>query len=98
MRDHFGVGLRLEHITERFEPCTLLFVIFDNAVMHHGNIALREMRMRVAFGHAAVGRPTGMADAHVAGELLRQRFILHFHHAPDAPHPLQAVIQHRDAG
>ena len=98
MRDHFGVGLRLKYITKRFKTRALFFVIFDNAVMHHGNITLGEMRMGVAFSYAAVGGPARMPDAHIAGEFLRQRFIFHFNDSTDAAHPLQAIIQHGDTG
>ena len=37
MRNHFGIGLRIEVITRALQTFALFFVIFDNAVMYDGD-------------------------------------------------------------
>jgi hypothetical protein len=44
-------------------------IVLDDAVVDHGDL-VRGVRMRVAFGGAAMGRPARVADADGAGERL----------------------------
>ena len=64
VRDGLGIGLRFELVAMRLKAGAQLLVVFDDAVVHNGDLALAaEMRMRVAVGRLAVGRPAGVADA-----------------------------------
>ena len=69
MRDHFGVGLAAEFGAVLAEPFAQLAEILDDAVMHDRD-AVGGVRMGVALGRLAVGRPAGVADADLAGERL----------------------------
>ncbi len=66
MRDDFGVGLGGELVAEFGQLLAQLFVILDDAVVNDGNAVPRDMRVRVALGRHAVGRPAGVRDAQVA--------------------------------
>ena len=41
-------------------------MVLDDAVVHHRQFVAGEMRVGVAFGWRAVGRPAGMGDAQAA--------------------------------
>src|ERR1700722_4713294 len=66
MRDGFGVGFRLEAMLLFLQLLTQLAVIFDDAVMHDGDLA-GYVRMRVVLGRAPMRRPTRMTDADITG-------------------------------
>ncbi len=69
MRDHLGVGFAFEFGAALDEPFAQLAKILDDAVMHHGD-AVGGVRMGVAFGRPAMGRPAGVTDADIAAERL----------------------------
>src|SRR5690606_36408802 len=65
MGDHFGVGLGGEHIALGLQLAAQHFVVFDNAVVYHGNVA-GDVRVRVGFRRFAVGGPTGVGNTGAA--------------------------------
>jgi hypothetical protein len=98
VRDHLGVGLRLEAVAERLQARALLLVVLDDAVVHHGDRIPGNVGMRVRLGDPAMGGPAGMGDAEDPLEFLGARRVLHLGHAPDAPHAADAAVEDRDAG
>ncbi len=42
MRDHFGVGFRIEAIALRLQFLAQLGVVLDDAVVHHGDLVARD--------------------------------------------------------
>lgn len=68
--DNFGIGLRSEDVAKALQLFTQLFVVLDDAVMHHSQFMAREVRVGVAFGRRAVGSPTGVGDAQLASQWL----------------------------
>ena len=98
MGDHFGVGLAAEFRAVLAEPLAQFAEILDDAVMRDRD-PVGGVRMRVALGRLAVGRPAGVADADIAGErLLRQPLFQRGELALGAPAAERAVIQGGDAG
>ena len=80
------------------EPFAQLAEILDDAVMRDRD-AVGGVRMSVALGRLAVGRPAGVADADIAGERLAfQALLQRLQLAFGAPAPERAVIQGGDAG
>ncbi len=69
MRDHFGVGLAAELGAVFDEFFAQLAEILDDAVVHHRD-PVGCVRMGVALGRPAVGRPAGVTDADIAAERL----------------------------
>ena len=64
MRDHLRIGFGDELVAFLNQLMFQSQVIFDNAVMHHHDVAVTiAMRVRVLFGRTAMGRPARMADA-----------------------------------
>ena len=98
MGDNFRVGLGFELVTQFFQPVALLFVIFDNAVVHHAHQAARDVRMGIGFGNTAVRGPTRVADSHEPVEILGLRGGFHFRHTAHAAHALDGAVEHRHAG
>ncbi len=67
--DHdFGIGFGIETVAGSGQLGPKLFVIFDNAVMHHRDPFPAHMGMRVVFTGLAVSRPTGMGNAEQSGD------------------------------
>lgn len=98
MRDDFGIGLRLEGVAERTQLLALLFVVFDDAVVHQRH-AVTDVRVRIGLGDPAMGGPAGVADAQRRAELLGLRRLRHLRHAPGAAHAAYLrAIEHGDAG
>ena len=98
MGDDFGIGLAVEFRAVFAETFAQLAEILDNAVMRDRD-AVGGVRMSVALGRLAVGRPTGVADADIAGERLAfQAFLQRLQLAFGAPTPQRAAIQGSDAG
>ena len=73
VREHFGIGLRLEHDALRFQPRAQLGRVLDDAVVDD-RVAVRgvAVRVRVAIARLAVRRPARVRDAGAAAQLLRQ--------------------------
>ena len=64
VRDDFGVGLGLEDVAFVLQLLLERQVVFDDAVVHHDDVARAiAVRMGVLFGGAAVRGPAGVADA-----------------------------------
>ena len=59
--DHFGVGVRGEDVAQALELFTQHFMVFDDAVVHHRQVA-REVRVSVTLARSTVGGPTGVGD------------------------------------
>ena len=97
--DHFGIGLRGELVAQRAQAFALRLVVLDDAVVHQRQLAMADVRMRIAFGHAAVGGPAGVADAEGGVEALGDRRGFHLGDAAGAAHAAHGfAIDHRDAG
>jgi hypothetical protein len=86
VRDDLGVGLRFELVAELAQAIALLLVVLDDAVVHQREFAVAHVRMRVAFGDAAVRGPARVADAQARGEVFGLRGRFHLRDAPGAAH------------
>ena len=73
MREHLGIGLRLEHDALSFQACPQLRCVLDDAVVHD-RVTVRgvAVRMRIAVARFAVRGPARMCDTGAAAQLLRQ--------------------------
>ena len=100
MRDHFGVGLGSELVTELLQVVAQLFVVLDDAVVHDGQTVVRDMRMRVALGGHAMSGPARVCDAHLAVRVIGVDRVLEHLHLADGAQALQMrrAVQYRDAG
>ena len=63
VRNHLGIGFRVESIAQSRQFNAQGLVIFDDAVVHDGDAALRDMRVRVFRGGHAVSGPASVGDA-----------------------------------
>src|SRR5690606_23365228 len=90
-----GIGLRFEAVTQLLQAFALLFVVFDDAVVHQRH-ALADMRVRVGLGDAAVGGPARVADAERSLDALALRGGFHLRDPPGPAHP--APLAAADAG
>ena len=71
LRDHFGVRFRNELDAAAHQMVFEVQVIFDDAVVHDGELAaLARLRVRVDVARRAVRRPARVADAERAGDRL----------------------------
>ena len=68
MRDHLGVGLRGEDVARGLEALAQRLVILDDAVVHDGDLAVGDMRMRVGRRRRAMRRPPRVRDPGVRRE------------------------------
>ena len=84
--DDFGVGLRFKRIAQALQAAALGFKVFNDAVVHHGDCAARNMGMGVGFGYAAVGCPAGVPDADVAKQCFFFGGLFHQGNAPYSAH------------
>ena len=64
--DHFSIGFRSERVTAALQRLFNLLVVFDNAVMHHGDVIAAVVRMGIGLGGFAVGGPARVRDTAVA--------------------------------
>ncbi|MNZ82960.1 hypothetical protein D3C78_1016750 [compost metagenome] len=90
--DGLGVGFRAEHITEGLELLAQLFVVLDDAVVHHRQVAAREMRVGVGLAGHAVRRPARVGDAQTAGERLFGQRLLQRGDLADAAAAAQPAV------
>jgi len=100
VRDHFGIGFRIEAIAQVDEPVAQRLMILDDPVMDDGDAVAGHVRMRVSRCRHAVGGPSGMGDSHMAvdgvsGErgLERVHFAHRAHSSQSSP-----GRQHRKSG
>ena len=64
VRENFGVRLRNERVSLFLERRAQLFVVFDDAVVHHPHVAITAfVRMRVYLRRFAVSRPTQVRNS-----------------------------------
>ena len=91
MGDDLGVGLRRELVALLKELLLHLQVVFDDAVMDHGD-GVHQVGMGVGLGGAAVGGPAGVADAHLARQGLPAQQLVQFDQFAHAAANGQAVI------
>ncbi len=68
MGNDFGIGIRGERVSRCAKPVAYRFVVFDDAVMHHGD-AGADMGMRILFRGFAVRGPARMGNARIPGQL-----------------------------
>ena len=96
--DGFGVGIGLEHMTLGGQLGFEVAIVLDDAVVHHRHRPAH-VRMRVALGRPAVGRPARVADAGAALQRLGDQACLEVAQlALGAPAFEVAVLDGRDAG
>lgn len=62
MRDDFRIRLARKLVALGLEAAADLLVIFDDAVVHQGNVVIGDQWMRVANFRRAVGRPARVGD------------------------------------
>ena len=65
MCDDFAVSVGCEYGALRRQARTELFIVFDNAVVHHGNKIAAQVRVRVTFAGHTVSSPTRMCNTNV---------------------------------
>ena len=95
--DDFGIGVRAEFIAFGGKTGTQRFIVFDDAVMHYGDVIFADVWMRVAFAWHAMGRPAGMGNADAALDICA--FFDEVSDSPDAAHALQqSVMHHHQSG
>ena len=97
-----GVSLTGKHIAARLQCCAQLFVVFDDAVVHHCHApgragrgrrttsAMAEMGVRVGHGRRAVRGPAGVRDAGGAFKVVGLHLLQQLGHtgrAARAPQP-----------
>ena len=98
MRDDFGVGVRGEVITRSTQLGTQGLVVFDDAVVHDREPIRRNMRMRIALGRHAMGRPASVRDADGAVSRGGVDGVLQHLHLAHRTHALERAraIEHGD--
>ena len=84
----FGIGLRFKGVAQALQAFALGFKVFDDAVVHHGDVAAGDVGVGIRLGYAAVGCPARVADAGVAEQPFFTRRVFHQLHAADAAHAL----------
>src|SRR5688572_28847817 len=93
MSNHLGIGVGAELVALGAQPRADGVVVLDDAVVHHRDAAA-DVRVGIALGGHAVGRPAGVADADGAFELLLVRELFQFRHALTGAQALQTAIDH----
>ncbi len=63
MHNHFRIGLGVERITAGFKLVFECLKIFDDTVMHQGQIITGHMRVRIRLRRLAVGSPARVGNA-----------------------------------
>jgi hypothetical protein len=100
MDDDFGVGIGDEDVTHPFQLLAQRFVVFDDAVVHYGEVVARKMWMSVALARCSVGGPTGVRNAQATCKLLVLLRLLQLGDLAGTAQTMQAcrVVQHGDTG
>ena len=60
MNDHLGVGLGDEPVSLLLQPRAQGLEVFDDAVVHHRDLIVADVGMRVGGCRRAMRRPAGM--------------------------------------
>ena len=99
VRDDLGVGFGDERVALPLQLALEIEVVLDDAVVDDDDLAgAIAVRMRVLFGRTAVGRPSRVADAVVAGDRVRADHLFEVGELAGAPPQVdRAVADHRDA-
>ena len=98
MGDDFGIRLGGEFVAEIDEPGAQRLVVLDDAVVHDGDAVARYVRMSVAGGRQAVGRPPGVRDADMPRDRLGVQAVLQHLHLAESATARQLMVgaEHRD--
>ncbi len=91
MGDDFGVGVRTERIAQCFELLAQGFVVLDDAVVHHRNVA-GKMRVGIAFAGRAMGGPTSVGNTETTGQRLFGQCGFQFADLARTAHALQGFF------
>ena len=97
--DDFRVGFGDEQVALALQFALQIQVVFDDPVVDDDDLAgAVAVRMRVLFGRTAVGRPSCVTDAVVAGDRVRADHLFEVGELAGAPPQVdRAVADHRDA-
>ena len=88
--DHFGVGLGGELKAEILQAFAQRGVVFDDAVVYHGQ-TVGNMRVRIVLGRLAMGSPAGMSDTQGAADRSGLQGALQLCHLADGAYALDTV-------
>ena len=91
MGNHLGVGVGAEHIAQRLQLFPQLFVVLDDAVVHHHDM-LGDVGVGVALGGLAVSGPAGMGDAGTTVDGLLVERLGQLGHLAQTANPLQRLV------
>ena len=97
--DDFGISIRSKHVTQCFQLFTQGFMVFDDAVVHHRDVA-REMRVSIALARGAVGCPTGVRNAEPTNQRVFGQRNFQFADFARTAHALESLLigVHRHTG
>ncbi len=100
VRDDLRVGFRHELVAQLGQVGAQLGVIFDDAVMDDRQTVVRDVRVRVALGGGAVGRPTGVGNTDLAPRRLLFDGLLERADLADGPqaHQVAGAVQDGETG
>jgi len=90
--DDFGVGIGGKFITVCGQVFTQFFVVFDDAVMHHGDEIAADMWMCIAFARHTVRRPSCMCNPQLAISV--RTLLFQLGNASRAAHTIKFSIMH----
>ena len=95
-QDHhrFRVGLRFEPMAKCLHFLANFTEILDDAIVDDGHLA-RPVRMCVRNGHAAMGRPAGLADATFPGKGFMHQKVREIDQLAHRPTTIQPTVVHR---
>ena len=94
MNDDFRIRFAFKHMALRGQFVTQLAVIFNNTVMHDGDILCR-MRVRIGFIRHAVSRPTRMPDTDCPRQRIFRDFSLQINNFTLCPAPFDPAVNQR---
>ena len=99
LRKNLGIGLADKMIALIRQPLAQGRIVFDDAVMHHGDFfRLGKMRVAVFIRRLAVGRPAGVAGTDMPGQrMFFELFAQRLQASLRLDHVDLSVFQHRDA-
>ena len=101
MHHNFRIRLAVEHIALGQQHFAQLQIVFDDAVMYDGKLAvIADMRMGVHIRRRAVRGPSGMTDADAAAQVcaVMRLFAEVADHTARFDHMDGPILLHRDAG